>query len=62
MTVNDTKALATHFRNDPKFGRTTTLVVKATGEVLSILMGVSTRAQMWSQYKWEKHLNTLAAK
>jgi hypothetical protein len=51
MKIQDTKTVATHFRNNPKFGRTTTLVEKGTGKVLAVGMGAATREQMWKMYQ-----------
>lgn len=51
MTIRDTKILKTHFRNDPRYGRTTTLVHRVTGEVLFVGMGVCTRAELWGAYE-----------
>lgn len=51
MTIRDTKILKTHFLNDPRHGRTTTLVHRVTGEVLFIGMGAWTRAEMWRAYE-----------
>ena len=49
MNANQTKALKTYFRGNPNFGRTTTLIVKATGEKLGEWMGCLTKADCVKQ-------------
>lgn len=50
MKINDTKTVAAHFHDNPRYGRTTRLVSKATGEVLFEGMGSHTRRALWKTY------------
>ena len=50
MTVNDTKAVAGHVGGNSRFGRTTKLVLKATGEVLFEGLGDHTRRALWKTF------------
>ena len=46
----------TYFRNNPNFGRTTTLK-DVNGKVLVVLMGSITKAQAVESYKYQKNFN-----
>lgn len=50
ITERDTKAMVSYFRNHPRYGRTTTLVLKATGETLGVFMGDCARKDCWRSY------------
>lgn len=54
MTISQTKALATHFRGSPRFGRTTTLINAKTGEKLIEVMGVASRKDAFAAYAAQK--------
>jgi len=49
-TINETRTVVTYFRGSARFGRTTTLVHKTTGEKLFEVMGVATRQQAYKAY------------
>lgn len=51
MNITDTTIRKGYFNDNPRFGRTTTLVEKATGVVLFEGMGVCTRKQLWAAYQ-----------
>lgn len=50
MGIKDTAIVRTYFRGRRKFGRTTTLVNRHTGEKLIEVMGVATRKDCWSAH------------
>jgi len=50
VAINNTKIEKTYFRGNARFGRTTTLVNKITGEKLGEFMGVCTRQDCYRTY------------
>ena len=50
IEVSETKTLATHFKGDARYGRTTTLIHKASGMMLGVYMGNNTRAECYAAY------------
>lgn len=62
MKVQDTKAVVSYFRGEPKFGRTTTLVEKTTGRTLFVGMGICTRAELWDAMRDREKWAEAAAK
>ena len=54
VKLADTRVVATHFRGDAKYGRTTTLVNRHTDETLGVYMGVCTRKDAYAA--WLKEL------
>lgn len=50
VTLSQTKAIATHFRGSPRFGRTTTLINAKTGERLIEVMGAASRKEAYAAY------------
>lgn len=46
----DTKTVKGNFHNDPRYGRTTKLVNRETGEVLGEFMGMVTRKDAYRSY------------
>jgi hypothetical protein len=50
IQLSQTKAIASHFRGSSRFGRTTTLVNKQTGEKLVEVMGAASRKEAFAAY------------
>lgn len=55
VAIQNTKAVASHFRGDRRFGRTTTLVLKTTGEKLGEFMGAASRSDCYAAYLKTMH-------
>jgi len=59
MNINKTKIVKSHFRQDTCYGRTTTLILKSTGEVLAVFMGDLTRKEAFACYKFQMQIKNV---
>ena len=54
VKLSDTKTVATYFKGDPKFGPTTTLANRYTGETLGVYMGACSRKEAYAAWLKEQ--------
>ena len=59
MTISQTASQRAYFRGDRRFGRTTKLVVRNTGEVLAEFMGCLSRREAFGQWKQQQALRAV---
>lgn len=51
ITIKDVQTVKTYFRGNAKYGRTTTLINKATGETLGSWMGCASKKDAFRAYQ-----------
>lgn len=52
--ITDTKTVKSYFCDNPKRGRTTTLIDKRTNTKLIVCLGVGTRKDLWKSFQLNK--------
>ena len=50
ITMNEFKTETGYFRNNKKYGKTTKLVNKITGEIVFVGMGICSRKSLYNTY------------